>query len=937
MKARIYLAILTIVSYGHGLVAMKPATQESAIQLQPYQWQHANNTFKFKCVDSVSDEDIIEMPGYLVQYSKSLRTMINDFGNATSIIPLFNMTKEDLQHIIQPLEILVNPQKTYPDLITYFSSLNQSQFLKCILHLNFLDIRPLLLPAAHVLQQYLVQSPSDILTWQLGLPTDILTILKNLTLRTINTPLAICNLSVETLSESFSSTALNQDGTTFAIGMWDNTIDLVGANKQQIQLQGHTEPVSALKFSPDDQKIASASQKDNTVRIWNIATQQEIAQFKNHRQSHNFNMQFSSDNNCFACIGWNNPPEDNRSDESYALINRKNGQMHMLTGVKGVIYDIAISPDGKQAALVGEDIYMWNTETQKLTILPIGNIVKPITKAIFSPNGKLLACSSAETELKTTEIILWNMEDIAAKAPLLKIITRTIPTIIAFSQDSTLMAFDDEETVVVWNVQEDNPITRVDSHRKSVHSLDFTPDNKHLVSTSQDNILRILDIPNEQEKQFKGEMDIIDSAFVIDNTTVISVSTEGTLHTWDIITGQSKKLGNVPYINGIEVMSPDKKLIALSSTNGNINLFNIQTGEMRILSQGPHLLVDLEFNFDGQFLLAVYANGTTFLWDTKTGIAHKIVGTKDKIINKAYSIGDGTFVLVEEKTKNFINLYDMQKNITYTLTHDTDIHHLAFSPNGKQLIASAEDNAIIIWDVYTKVIIKQLNPYGNNFAVSPDGHTLVLYDEKQIYLVDLINNTQNTLTMDPNLKENDMLHMAFNSDGSLLALYNPNNKDAQDKIQIWDIATHTLKHAIHVPMNSISNYFFVPNTSILVITTSKNVLFWNTHTSQLLFKYDLKCSQNAVSMSKDGSKIIVSGTRENDEPETVMLTLDQTLVEGLNRLSFTQAFIIARALQSITKGAMLDLSNSPDLLAIFNQIDPVYRAILERCFQIKTK
>ncbi len=144
--------------------------------------------------------------------------MIDDLGGPTTTIPLFKITKESFKRIIQALEILINPQKTYQDLITYFASLGQGQLLECILNINFLDIKPLLLPAAKVLQNALVQSPSDILTWKLGLPSDILTILKNSALESINASLAMCTFNMQPIPVSFSSTALNQDGTVLAAG-----------------------------------------------------------------------------------------------------------------------------------------------------------------------------------------------------------------------------------------------------------------------------------------------------------------------------------------------------------------------------------------------------------------------------------------------------------------------------------------------------------------------------------------------------------------------------------------------------------------------------------------------------------------------------------------------------------------------------------------------
>ena len=373
VKVSIFLALLV---GGNGLMAM-----ESVIPLQPHKkWQYAKTTFKFKCVDSASDKDVIEVPGNLVHYSKSLTLMIDDLGlsakeGATVIIPLFHTTKECFERIIHALEILVDHKKTYKDLLAYYGSLTQPQLLECILNINFLDIQPLLLPALEVLQQTLVQSPSDILTWKLGLPAEILALLKNSALESLNATLSMCNRGEEIIPESFSVVALNQDGTAMASETWGNSIKIVD-NTQSILLRGHTMSIDALQFSPDGQKIASTA--GEAVRLWDIATQQEIVQFKNPGwQSF---MQFSSDNNYFTCLG--NPEEGGGKNEEYVLINRKTGQMqHVPTGVEGSINDIAVSPDGKYIAVAADKVYVWNMQTQELKPLEIGESYQKVKES----------------------------------------------------------------------------------------------------------------------------------------------------------------------------------------------------------------------------------------------------------------------------------------------------------------------------------------------------------------------------------------------------------------------------------------------------------------------------------------------------------------------------------------------------------------------------
>lgn len=936
MKTSLYISILALLICGNGLIAM-----ETAIQPTTYTWQYAKSTFKFKCVDSTDDQDVIEVPGTLVYYAKSLRNMINDLGSTTPTIPLFNITKASFTRIVDALEIMVNPQKTYPDLIAYFKSLDQNQLLECILNINFLDIQPLLTPAAEVFQNFLVQPSSDILTWKKGLPTEILNLLKTATVNMLNNPLDLCAFGQQkALTESFSSVASTHDNSS-ANGQWDNTIVLISPTDQQpTVLEGHTGIVDQLQFSPDGQRLASACQEDNTVRLWDVATQQEIAQFPNSKQSE---IQFSSDNTYFACISSDKPEQENESNERFVLINRKTGQIHVLRGVHGTIYHITISSDGKLIALVGEKVYLWNTQTQQLTLVDIGITPNSVVKATFSPDNRLLACCSAETEFGTSEIIFWNMVENKINTPLAKITTGSVPTHIVFSTDGMLVAFDDEEDVQIIDVQKDTPIARITDHTKYVNSINFTPDNKQLISTAYDNGIRIFDIPNKKERKLIGKANqIIDNTYIIDNTTLISVPEEGSLYTWNLVTGQSKKLPILADTESISALSQDKTFLAIATTNGAVKLLNLKTGQIRSLINGAHSVINLNFSFDNKFLITVSINGTVLLWDIKTGITQKITGTKDKIIIDACCIDDSTFIFAREKTKNLINLYNIQTNTTHKLTaHNADVEQIAFLPNSKQLISNSEDGTIIIWDVQTQQIAKRFKIIADNFAITPDGTTLVISNEKQIALINLTTNKQQILTTHSTIDNDYMTNMVFNADGTLLATHKSSDENEEAKIQIWDMQTHMLKTTIQAPMDYIARYFFIPNTPFLVIIGEKMVLFWNIHTNQLVLKYDIRCWSHAVNMVPDGSGIIVSGTvgseaDENEAQETNIFLIGQELLNALKALSFEQILIITRALNATRTGTPFDLTKSPELLAIFNQIDPIVRDILKQCFMIKT-
>ncbi|WP_165975537.1 WD40 repeat domain-containing serine/threonine protein kinase [Actinomadura rubrisoli] len=79
--------------------------------------------------------------------------------------------------------------------------------------------------------------------------------------------------------------AFSPDGRTLATGGPDNTLIIRNlASKRAVSLAGHTDVIADAEFSPDGTLVATGSQ-DKTVRLWDVATGENVATLTGHSGS----------------------------------------------------------------------------------------------------------------------------------------------------------------------------------------------------------------------------------------------------------------------------------------------------------------------------------------------------------------------------------------------------------------------------------------------------------------------------------------------------------------------------------------------------------------------------------------------------------------------------------------------------------------------------
>lgn len=235
-------------------------------------------------------------------------------------------------------------------------------------------------------------------------------------------------------------------------------------------LQGHSDSIRSIAFSPDGKILASGSY-DKTIKLWNVGTGREIYTFQGHSDSV-YSVAFSPDGKILA---------SGSRDKTIKLWDVTTGrEIYTLQGHSDWVRSVAFSPDGKTLASASLDkTIMWDVTTGgQIRILQAHS--SRLHSVVFSPDGKILASGSTETTIK-----LWDVTT-GGQIHIIQGHSDSSAASVAFSPDGKTLASGGCGDIKLWNVATATEIYTLKGHSDWVCSVAFSPDSKILASASFD-------------------------------------------------------------------------------------------------------------------------------------------------------------------------------------------------------------------------------------------------------------------------------------------------------------------------------------------------------------------------------------------------------------------------------------------------------------------
>lgn len=241
----------------------------------------------------------------------------------------------------------------------------------------------------------------------------------------------------------------------------------------------------------------------------------------------------------------------------------------------GIVQSLAISPDGKQFALGGARLTLWNTAESKPTIDLIENIKedeleRPIRSVAISPNGTWLA------------------------------------------------AGDQKGTLRIWTMSDQTKAQEIKAHEGRLTQMAFSPDSQKLATTSYSGEVTIWEAADGKKvTSFKaGESELARLLFLTDNLLACA-GPEASI--WNIETGKKESTLTKGHVtNGALGLSPDRRWLAFNDDNSRLQLWDVQKAAAAESKLNGTAGDWIEYSPDGKWL-ATYSGDAVNIRVAATG------------------------------------------------------------------------------------------------------------------------------------------------------------------------------------------------------------------------------------------------------------------------------------------------------------------------------
>jgi len=644
----------------------------------------------------------------------------------------------------------------------------------------------------------------------------------------------------------------------------------------------HAKKISALAWSPDSTRLASASD-DNTVLVWDVHALNGatvIAAFKGHKKS-------------VRAVAWS--PDGTRivtaSDDRMVHVwnASSGGLLFTCQGHTDWVRTVSWSPDGSRLASAGDDTWtrIWDANTGTLiSNLPHGYAILSLA---WSPDGTQIATASVDRTIYIRYVETGG--DVMGP-----IIHSAQVNVVAWSPNGSTLASGTQDGMLhMWDVSNGNGLFHR-SHLNAIRTLAWSSDSWGLAANSWDKTAQVWSITNQSVMTYRGHIDEVQAvAWSPDGARLASTSKDGIIHLWSagpefVI---SSEVGEVEEAGEAEEVAEEEQEAGSEEVTRDDDIGRI------ISSYAGHTGVDVEWRGIG--IREEFNNGQMRTELDFRGYAFNL----DETLATAWAPDSTCIASIGKGQQWHIWEPDGHLIATYPVPPHDNVRSagVSWSPDGTRIVATFDytrpatiaynDNRAAeeyyseayIYDVRSGNLLAQhgggflTNLVAHSVAWSPtDTYIAVGHSNGTIHLWSTINGQEVLKLGEGKLFTWGIEKLAWSPDGTCLAAVTGKT------VQVWDMKGNRLLFTYQGHTSSVKGVAWSPDsTRIVSVSDDRTAQVWNASTGAVLLTHP---GVRFVSWSSDGRRIVCGepgtyGAQVWDaETGTNMLTYTEQVTDG---------------------------------------------------------
>ncbi len=582
------------------------------------------------------------------------------------------------------------------------------------------------------------------------------------------------------------------NGQLLATGSWDKTIRLWDVRTGQVRhtLPGHTNQIRSVCFSPDGQRLASAAE-DKSVRLWDVKTGQPIGSPLLHPDKLR-SVCFHPNGDILASAG---------NDRAVHLWDARTGKkLRSYTAHTNDIWIACFSPDGERLATCSKDrtVRVWDTQDGKLrhTLVGHSDLVHGVC---FSPDGQRLASASEDGTAR-----IW---DANTGKPLHTALRHPDQVIaVCFTPDGrTLATAGIRCGVRLWDVKTGQHLRTLSGQSIEIRSVCFSPDGGRIAFGGFEPVVQMWDLRLDQDHRvLRGHTEQVHTiCFSPKGDLLASAGADQTIRLWDVPTGQEIRTlgGNTAAVTCVR-FHPNGSLLASATGDGTVRLWNAQTGKLVHCFPSQAAGTEcLDFSSDGQRLATLSRHGRVQFWDIRTGKELGSLAALSEDRTKICFSPDGQRLATASLDRT-ARLWDIRNGKILSSFGPLPDHIMSvrFSPDGQQIATGSSDNMARLWDARTGQELRAFQGDGGHLygvCFSPDGKCLATASEGKVVRLWELHSDQPLLSLHGHTGW--VSSISFSACGSFLA------SGGQDTtVRLWESRTGQAVRTIRAEIGTFS-------------------------------------------------------------------------------------------------------------------------------------